>query len=553
MATPFEIVYGTASIRSVNASGIISTLTLTSTDSVYIAKGGIKFAADIIVDASGNTYVADATNHVIWKISPSNVVTRIAGTGSGGNTGDGGAALSAKLSQPYFLAIDTAGNIYVYDYDYYIIRAINTQATTQVLLGVSIGAGDIKTVAGVASQFGNTGDGAAATSAKLDEGGSMCVDPSGNLWLACPDFHRVRKIATTGVITTAIGTGTAGTTGDGGAAGSCEMEAPNGIACDLSGNLYICDGSIANTIRAVNQQGTTQSLLNISIGAGDIATVAGNGIHGFSGDGGAAISAKLEISSNVSVDFAGNLWIADYSGRIRKVTAGIINTVAGNGTLGSTGDGGAATSAEIGGTGAIMSLTFASPSNPATVTSVSPAVGVVAGGTSVTITGTGFLSGATVTFGGVSATDVVFVSSTELTAVTPPGVGTVNVQVTNPSAPSGTLVNGFTYLISVGLEGTFEDAAGNPISGGTFSLRLNSDAVAADGTLLTDDLVSITLDSTGSIPPNVRVNTTATLRSLQARPVDVYYRMSVSTSTGQRVWKRDVNVLEVDPFVIEDH
>lgn len=361
MATPFEIVYGTSAIRSVNSSGIISTLALTSTDSVYIAKGGIGQAWGFCVDGSGNVYVGDVTHNVIWKISSAGVVTRVCGTGVSGNTGNGGSALSAKVEEPTFLAVDAAGNVYFIDTNVYELRCVNTQSTTQTLLGISIGAGNIALVAGTGS-YGNTGNGGAATSAKISADGAIAIDPSGNLWMACSDFHYVRQINTSGTISEVIGTGTAGHTGDGGAYGSAELNAPTGLAFDNAGNLYIVD-ELAYSVRAVNLQGTTQTLLNVSIGSGDINTVAGTpGTSGFSGDGAAATSAKLTSPFLCALDSSGNFYLTD-TNRVRIVTtAGVINTVAGTGTAGSGPDGGLATSTEIGGTvGAGMAVVAASP------------------------------------------------------------------------------------------------------------------------------------------------------------------------------------------------
>ena len=350
MATPFEICYSTSAIRSVSSSGIISTLSLTSTDSVYIAKGGIGEASGFCSDSAGNVYVGDVTHHVVWKIAPSGVVTRVAGTGSSGNTGDGGAATSAKIAQPGFVAVDIAGNVYFVEEDYYIIRCINMQATTQVILGISIGAGDIETVAGISGEFGNTGNGGAATSAKISADGGIAVDASGNLWMCNPDsFHVVRIVNfSTGIISVAVGTGTGGSTGDNGPYGSAELDGPAGLAFDSAGNLFIAD-NYAFRIRAINMQGTTQTLAGTSIGAGDINTVAGTGTQGTTGEGGAATSAEIYYPYSIVVDSSGNLFLSD-NALIRMVnTSGVISAVAGNGTTGSSGDNGPATSAEIGG------------------------------------------------------------------------------------------------------------------------------------------------------------------------------------------------------------
>ena len=483
--TPFEIVYSTAAVRSVNASGIISTLSLTSTDSVYIAKHGIKNAEGFCTDSSGNVYVGDLGNHVIWKINPAGVVTRVAGTGSAGNTGNGGAATSAEISSPAWLAVDTSGNVYFIDADYYIIRCVNAQATTQIILGVSIGASEIETVAGISGEFGNTGNGGAATSAKISADSGIAVDASGNLWMCNPDsFHVIRKVnSSTGVISIAVGTGTGGSTGDGGPYGLAELNGPAGIAFDTAGNLYIAD-NYAFRIRAINFQGSTQVLAGTSVGAGDIETVAGTGTQGTTGEGGQATSAELYYPNSIAVDASGNLFLSD-NALIRMVnTSGIINAVAGNETSGSNGDGGPATSAEIGG---FPIVAIASPElSPPAISSISPTSGPAAGGEPITITGQNFQTGATVLFGPTPATSVVVVSATTITAVVPslaPGV--VMLKVTNPDSQSASIYFG---AIAPQANGIVRNSTGPVVAGAqVFVLNPSSelpnvgDAVSTSG------------------------------------------------------------------------
>ena len=192
--------------------------------------------------------------------------------------------------------------------------------------------GIITTVAGNGSA-GYSGDGGPATSAQLDGPEGVAVDGSGNLYIADTCNNRIRKVSATGIITTVAGNGSAGYSGDGGPATSAQLSLPAGVAVDGSGNLYIADSG-NNRIRKVSATGI-------------ITTVAGNGSPGYSGDGGPATSAQLNQPAGVAVDASGNLYIADSSNnRIRKVSAtGIITTVAGNGFDGYSGDGGPATSA----------------------------------------------------------------------------------------------------------------------------------------------------------------------------------------------------------------
>src|SRR5437879_1577083 len=208
-------------------------------------------------------------------------------------------------------------------------------AMAALVLAVPALSQTINTVAG-----GGAGDGGDATIANLNSPAGVSVDSSGNLYIADLGNERIRKIAAaTGIITTVAGNGVLGFAGDGGAATSASLNSPAGVSVDASGNLYIAD--YAN-----------HRIRKVSAATGIITTVAGNGINTFAGDGGAATSASLNSPSGVALDASGNLYIADYfNNRIRKVDAasGIITTVAGNGSFGFAGDGGAATSASVSG------------------------------------------------------------------------------------------------------------------------------------------------------------------------------------------------------------
>ncbi len=198
------------------------------------------------------------------------------------------------------------------------------------------GQGPITTVAGNGNP-GFSGDGGPATSATLQLPAGVAVDAANNLYIADSGNNRVRKVTPAGNITTVAGNGLPGFSGDGGPAARASLTYPSGLAADAAGNLYIAD-TYNYLIRKVDTAGT-------------ITTVAGNGIIGFSGDGGPATSARLAYPSGVAVDASGNLYIADtYNYRIRKVdTAGTITTVAGNGIIGFSGDGGPAANAQLNG------------------------------------------------------------------------------------------------------------------------------------------------------------------------------------------------------------
>jgi uncharacterized protein (TIGR03437 family) len=258
-----------------------------------------------------------------------NALTPFAGAGPAGFSGDGGPANSARLSLYAFgLAADGDGNIYIADLGNYRVRKVNAGGT-------------ISTIAGNGTP-GTAGDGGPALSAQLfstlsvsDTVQGMAVDSAGNLYISDNHNHRVRKVTPAGVISNFAGSGLL--PGDDGPAARAGLSAPTGVALDTAGNVYIAD-SLGGRVRKVDP-------------AGIITTVAGNGLaFGSLGDGGPAAGAHVNPLA-VAVDTGGNLYISDpLNGRIRKVNnAGIITTVAGNGTTGSppSGDGGPATSAVL--------------------------------------------------------------------------------------------------------------------------------------------------------------------------------------------------------------
>jgi len=256
---------------------------------------------------------------------PSGIVSTVAGSATAGYVGDGGAAISAQLNAPRSIALDGSGNLYIADYSNQVIREVNS------------GTGVITTYAGNHSA-GYSGDGSAATSAKLNSPTGVAVDGAGNVYIADSLNNVIRKVdGVTGNISTWAGTGSQGYTGDNGAATSATMNSPQAIAFDAGGDAYVSDAN-NNVIRKV------------SAATGMISTIAGTGTSGFSGDSGAAISAQLSLPQGLALDSSGNLYIADNQNqRIRKVNAstGIITTLAGNSSASYTGDGGPAASASL--------------------------------------------------------------------------------------------------------------------------------------------------------------------------------------------------------------
>ena len=304
-------------IRKVDAAGVISTVA----GGGYGGDGGPAVAAqlnwpfDVALDGAGNLYIADWLHNRIRKVDAAGVISTVAGGGS--SLGDGGPATAAQLNFPEGVAPDGAGNLYIADTYNNRIRKVDA-------------AGVISTVAGGGSSLG---DGGPATAAQLSGPSGVAVDGAGNLYIADRGNRRIRKVDAAGVISTVAGGGSS--LGDGGPATAARLNFPVGVALDGSGNLYIADTD-NNRIRKVDA-------------AGVISTVAGDGTCCYSGDGGPAVEAQLSGPSGVAVDAAGNLYIADTENeRIRKVdAAGVISTVAGDGTHGFGGDGGAATAAQL--------------------------------------------------------------------------------------------------------------------------------------------------------------------------------------------------------------
>ena len=315
---------GNHRIRKVSPTGEISTFAGTGNGGFRGDGGPARFALlrsplGAAVDGLGNVYIADTGNNKIRKVDTSGRISSVAGTGDRGFSGDGGPAIEATLAAPRDVAVAADGSLYISDSGNHRIRKLNP-------------AGDISTVAGTRSS-GFRRDGGLATSAELDLPLGIAVDGSGDLFIADSRNHRIRRVLATGIIITLAGSNNFG--GDGGPATDALLFFPLSVAVDSVGDLYIADSRNHRT-RQVNVSGT-------------ITTVAGTGDPDFAGDGGQARGADLFAPRDLTFDADGNLYIADLGNRrVRKVTlGGVISTVAGNGTFGSSGDGGPATSAEL--------------------------------------------------------------------------------------------------------------------------------------------------------------------------------------------------------------
>ncbi len=278
--------------------------------------------AGLALDSFGDLYIADSGNRRVRKVTTATgIITTVAGNGLFyGILQDGLPAIFESLGSPSGIALDGSGNLYIADTYTHAIRKVSAET------------GIITTVAGD-GRSGYIADGMQATNARLSSPFGVALDSSGNLLIADTGNNRIRKItATTGIITTLAGNGSLGYSGDGGPATAAQLYNPRAVVADASGNLLIADRGTCR-VRKVT--------------AGTITTVAGNGEWGALGDGGAAIIAQLGGPEGLALDGTGDIYIADRSNGLRKLSDGIITTVAGNGTRGYLGDGGPATNAQL--------------------------------------------------------------------------------------------------------------------------------------------------------------------------------------------------------------
>ncbi len=326
------------------ANGIITTIAGNGTAG-YSGDGGPATGASLngplgtAEDTFGNLFIADNNNCVIREVNAGGIITTIAGNGTAGHAGNGGAATNANLESPTGVAVDAAGNLFIADDGNNWVRKVDTH-------------GIITTVVGD-NYYGYSGDGGPATDASLYQPGGVALDAAGNLFIADTGNQRIRMVDTNGIITTIGGNGTAGYAGDGGPATGANLDAPFGIAVDVAGNVFVAEAG-NSVIREIYTNGMITTVAGTGGPVPAVVSTSAMDYRTDSSDGTPATSVSLDRPFGVAVDAEDNVFIADtYNYRISQVnTNDFITRVAGSGAgypaHGSySGDGGAATNARL--------------------------------------------------------------------------------------------------------------------------------------------------------------------------------------------------------------
>lgn len=320
---------GNGRIRKITTDGIVNTIAGNglfrfSGDGGPAASATLYLPVSVVEDSSGNIFFTEPGVNRIRRVAPNGTISVYAGNGAEGYSGDGGQATSAALGDPNYLALGPNGNLYFTDNFNCVVRSITTS-------------GVISTYAG-SGACGEAGNGGPASKASLNGLAGLDFDSAGDLIISESFDNRLRMVSSSGTVTNLAGNGTAGFSGDGGNSQDALVNDPYGVRFH-NGSIYFAD-TANNRIRAIN--------LSTSI----VTTIAGNGVAGYSGDGGPAIQAELNYPTAVAFDAAGNMYIADYLNLlIRKVTpGGTISTFAGSYTATGLNDGSLATNALLGGT-----------------------------------------------------------------------------------------------------------------------------------------------------------------------------------------------------------
>lgn len=306
------------SSTSIWAQGVISivagngSIAQTSGDGGPATSAGLGFPVGIAVDGSRNLFIADTLSKRVRKVTAATgVISTYAGGGVPGTIAEGGAATTAGFSFPanshVGLAVDAAGNLYIADSGTNRVRKVSTAGVITTVAG-----------AGVLGDPGFSGDGGPATSAKLQAPSGVAVDQAGNVYIADTGNGRIRKVDTSGVITTVAGRGNGLVTGDGGPALNAQLANPSDVAIDPQGNLYIADFG-NNAIRKVDRNGTITSILRGSFGGCPSSPVP---------------AARADVrAASIATDSQGNLYIGNVAADcvLMMDTSGMVSTVAGGG------------------------------------------------------------------------------------------------------------------------------------------------------------------------------------------------------------------------------
>ena len=344
-------------IRKIDSDGTISAVAGTgekgrSGDGGPAIEARLQRPRGVVLDGSGNIYIADTENHLVRRVDASGTITTFAGTGDAGYAGDGGPATDAQLHEPRAVAIDPAGNVFIAESRNRTVRKVDPAGIITTVAGTGprgrgrvTGIGtEVRMTRPEALAVGRFGDVYIADEwahriLRLDAEGmvtvvvglgqreffsprDVAVDAEGNAYVVFASTHRVIKVDASGIVTPFAGTGRFGFSGDGGLAVEARLAFPAGVATDDRGNVYIADTS-NHRIRMVDSRGR-------------IETIAGTGVRGFGGDSGPATSASFYYPADVAAGVDGSLYVADrFNHRIRKIdSAGIVTTIVGNGRTG---------------------------------------------------------------------------------------------------------------------------------------------------------------------------------------------------------------------------
>jgi uncharacterized protein (TIGR03437 family) len=315
-------------IRKVDWFGVISTVAgdgyLNAIGDGGPAKDAVLFRpSGVAIDPAGNVYIADTGTERVRKLTPGGIIMTAAGTGSPGYDAQQSSAGLAQLNSPSGIAADAWGNVLVADTGNHTIRRISPDGRIYAVVGTGKPA--------------LAADGVFPGLAPLSGPRGVCADSAGLVYAVDSLNHRVMRVPPAAAISMAAGNGSPGASGDDGPAAFAQLNLPGACATDSAGNLYIADTE-SHRIRKVSAGGI-------------ISTVAGSGLEGSSGDGGPATEARLRAPRGVAINAGGELFISDTGNhRIRKVTTdGRIQTIAGGETAAFSGDGGPATSARLNG------------------------------------------------------------------------------------------------------------------------------------------------------------------------------------------------------------